>query len=140
MDDLIQLKDYISKRWPSGQISEVCARIIDFVASNPESRSRFLTYAALGRIAGVKEGEVEQLVKAVSILSARFNILTMHFVFIDGEGNEYPLEDEDARMIMQDGYLNHPDSNERVDNISAFLYPYYEGNKNSLSGVPDARI
>lgn len=126
------LKRYIADRWSGDRASEVCLSIIDFIVSNPSNKSSFLTYNSIARISDSDGSDVNDLIRAVSILSGRFSALKMHFVFIDEQGAEFPLPDEDAKDILSDGYYVHPNTRERIEGISKYIYPYYEGDKPRL--------
>lgn len=132
------LKSYIGSVWKDDVAASVCLRLIDYIAISPANQSQFLTYNAIARIAGTDSDHRDALVRAVSILSGRFNVLKMHFLFIDVEGNEYPLEDEDARHIIDDGFYYHPETRVKIEGIKDFIYPYYEGDKESLLRSEDA--
>jgi hypothetical protein len=126
------LKSYIGSVWKDDLAVKVCVRLIDFIADSPEYQSRFLTYNAIARITDTGLPQREALIRAVSILSGRFEVLKMHFLFIDGDGNEFPLEDEDARHIIDDGFYIHPETRVKVDGIKDYMFPYYEGNRHAL--------
>jgi len=124
-----KIKRHIAERWKDDVAARVCNSIIDYIVSNPASRSRYLTYSALKRISRNVPAESDDVYRAAALLSSRFSVLFLHFSFIDDSGKEYPLEDDDAKLILLDGWMDHPETRQRITDIAEHLYPYYEGNK-----------
>lgn len=128
MTEAEAIKKYIGDRWQGDPAADLCSLIIDFIVHNSAADSKMMTYVSLAKIAD-QEPINEDLVRAVAILSARFDALIMHFMLIDDDGKYHFLEDAEVGERFGISGASHPVTGQLIEQSATNIVPYYEGNR-----------
>lgn len=125
------IKSQVAEKWSDGKTVEFCVTILDFIDARPRKDSSHLTFNVLAKIVG-QSSVNQELLAAVTILSAHFTALNLRFLFIDEDGAEHYLDDDEAKDWIQGDVVAHPESGKLIQEAEKYLFPYYEGNKSFL--------
>lgn len=118
------VKEELKARW-GGEIGELCASILDFVASRPPDHLQMLTLRTLTHAAG-KEKFDAKVLSAVTILStSEFSFLDPHTLFIDDDDEQYEIPLTELAEARAAGSLVHPESGEIIRDFEEKIVPYF---------------
>lgn len=128
--DLTDFETQLREALPenSQQTVELCLQIVRSLLELPDEEGQFLTYTSLQKLAHV-EAIDSQLVSAVAFLtSSRLAVLHPRGQYVDGDGNEYTLDDVEFQELIVNGTVVHPDTGEVIENAKEFVVPFFEKN------------
>lgn len=111
-------------------VLKVCAAILNYVCSQPEQTLKYITFATLMRVAGLKH-KIDVIPASQYLIGARVPLLVPKFEFIEDDYIEEISLDEVAQA-RKEGVFYHPYKGEPVADFESKIFMYF-----SLS--PDGR-
>lgn len=123
-----RMKSDLMQSWPESSARALAIHLLESIARMPSSERKMLTYRSLANAAGCPISD-SGLHAAIAILSAS-DALDPRAMFVDSDGEEYDLNDEEFRQA-RDGYFIHPHSGNPVTDYKDRIFVYF---------VPSARL
>lgn len=119
-----QIKAILQERWQE-PVTQLCYKIIDFLASKPRDQLQLLTFRTLTSAAG-RENFDPELLSALSILSSsEIPALKMHTAFIDDDDELHEIELRELHEARLKGSLVHPQTGLLLDDFEDKIVPYF---------------
>ena len=131
MTRLDQIARQLEARWSNDPAYPSCMKILKFIAQNEPQKSAMLTYQDVAQIVGDPRFS-DETERALTLLTSRFRVLALHFVFIDDEGERHYLDDDEASAFVQEGTYADPESGREIADPAAHLFPYYQARADEL--------
>jgi len=105
--------------------ADTCVRLAEALLELAPSEAEYLTYTSFKQL--LNKDEIDQpLISAVYFLtSSTFSILTAHGQFIDENGDEFPLDDDQFQSVLMTNTVVHPRSGEIVKGAKSLVSPYF---------------
>lgn len=123
--NVVDLKDSVIEVLGKSQTAETCVNLIDALLSLPPQEGSFLTLSSLQNLLDSNEID-ENLVRAVQFLtSSQFHLLKAHGQFVDNDGTEHTLDDEEFDEVLLNGTIAHPSTGNVLDNARDMVVPFF---------------
>lgn len=118
--------DYINDRWPETVSGRLAKAIVREIAPLRSQEAQCLSYGDLLSMAGLCELSSD-FHSAITILTAgKCPVLRAYGVFVDADGDEFPVTGEDFSALMSNNFLVHPSTGEVIEDASAYVAPVFE--------------
>ena len=105
------------------ELARACSAVVFFLESQPPEILLHLTFASLGRAAGLGSA-VEAMPVAEYLSSSRIDVLQKCFVLVLGD-DEVEISSDQVWEANATRVLYHPDTGEEVPDFEKFLYMYF---------------
>ena len=126
MMDKDHLFSYIDRTWTAQTSAELAKRVATEVLLLRAQEASCLTYSDFMRFSG-KSALDETLHAAVTILTAGKHPLLKAFgIFVDENGDEFPIRGGDFHLLLQENQLVHPKTGELIENALQLVAPVFE--------------
>jgi hypothetical protein len=108
----------------------LCVRLIAEIEERAKRPNIGLwTFQSISDWLGVAASD-EQLQRCVQFLASRNDgrLLDMHFLLFNPDNPDdtgEPIEDDEVREALRDGFLIDPESGKEIQNFEKFLAPYF---------------
>lgn len=126
MQDLVtQIVSKIEKDFENkALLGNACLAIFEFLVKTPISDVKHISLSNLQRIS--KDTlNTDELIQVSAYLSGEINLLQDYLEFIDDEDNSFDLDKSEARHALSCGYMLHPNTNKKVNDIGNKIYIYF---------------
>lgn len=105
--------------------ADTCVRLAEALLALEPRETEFLTYTTFQKLLN-KDVIDPPLMSAVFFLtSSTHSMLTAHGQFIDDNGDEFPLDDEQFQMALKTNTVVHPRSGELINDANSQVSPYF---------------
>lgn len=105
------------------ELMRACSAVVSFLETQPPEILQHLTFASLGRAAGLRSA-IEAVPVAEYLSSSRIDVLEKCFVLVFGN-DEVEIPNEQVWEANATRVLYHPDTGEEVPDFEKFLYMYF---------------
>ncbi|MFC0200584.1 hypothetical protein [Paracoccus rhizosphaerae] len=120
------LFSYIETRWANEVSGHLAKVIAERVMSLRPQEADCLSYPDLLSMVGRRYID-RDFQAALTILTAgKHALLRAYGVYVDEDGNEYPLRGEDFTALLSENVLVHPQTGEVVENAAQHVAPVFE--------------
>lgn len=123
----------IRDRWGGDPAEALCLAILQYMLGQPSQKLSMLTFADFISIAG-RENVDGELMRAISILVSSVDALDTRYMFIDDDGEEFELDDEEIAEARKTGLFVHPETGRPVDEYERKLFPFFTPSRAFLQG------
>lgn len=122
-DDILE---HIQKTWPNDPSGEIAQRLASYIFTLREQESSCLSYVDLLEIVELKEITNDFQSALTILLAGQHPLLKAYGIFVDENGDEFPVRDQEFSDLMNDGLLIHPNTGEEVKNAQRKVAPVFQ--------------
>lgn len=126
--NLHERKSGIVNALGSTQTAAYCLKLIDALYEVDEAEGKFLTFTMLQKMVGCDEID-SKFVEAVQFLtSSTYSVLHAHGQFVDIDGSEFTLSDQEFNEVLLSGSLIHPRTGDEIKDARGDVIPFFSLN------------
>jgi hypothetical protein len=104
---------------------DCCLEIVEFLSATPYEFCSHLTFVSIDNLTGNKWSPQLIGLCVGFLITPSLNALCCGFEFIDDDGGQYVLDQEDVELSTKEGVLIHPITGEAVKDPSNKVYPFF---------------